>query len=63
MPGMDGFHLLKEIRKLDKDIPYILCITTLNEGDIERAKLHGLTGYILKPFEKQDFIDLLRKHI
>lgn len=53
MPGMDGFELLEEIRKVDalKDIPVVMCTTSSYDKDMERAKALGVAGYMTKPAE------------
>ncbi len=50
MPGMNGVELLRQLRSVDPDIPFLM-IT--GRGDLEsivEAKTSGVTGYIKKPF-------------
>jgi len=52
MPGMDGINLLKEIRKLNQDIPVILITGKVTEekSDLENIILEEASGFIKKPF-------------
>jgi CheY-like chemotaxis protein len=50
MPGMDGFEVLRNIKK-DTTIPNAMIIMLTNQGqlaDIEKAKALGINGYIIK---------------
>ena len=63
MPEMDGISLIKELRKMAafKFTP-ILMLTT--ESAIEKkqaGKEAGATGWIVKPFNPQKLLDVIRK--
>ncbi|GJL85070.1 MAG: hypothetical protein DHS20C02_08450 [Micavibrio sp.] len=50
MPSMNGVELLRQLRTVDPDMPFLM-IT--GRGDLEsivEAKTSGVTGYIKKPF-------------
>ncbi len=50
MPNMDGVELLRQLRSVDPDIPFLM---VTGRGDMEsvvEAKSSGVTGYIRKPF-------------
>jgi len=51
MPGMDGFTLLEKLRtdQTLRDIPVVMCSTSNDDKDIERAKSLGAIGYMNKP--------------
>jgi len=54
LPEMDGFHLAKEIRKINKQIPIIfLTARSLQEDKIQGLKL-GADDYITKPFNVEE---------
>ena len=54
MPGgMDGIKAAEQIRERF-DIPVVFCSAYGDEGTLERAKITGPFGYILKPFEERD---------
>ena len=56
LPGLDGFLLAQEIRKLDHEIPIIfLSAKTLKEDRIKGLKL-GADDYIVKPFSIEELI-------
>lgn len=50
MPGMTGVELLRQLRSVDPDVPFLM---VTGRGDMEsvvEAKTSGVTGYIRKPF-------------
>lgn len=50
MPNMSGVELLRQLRTVDPDIPFLM---VTGRGDMEsvvEAKSSGVTGYIRKPF-------------
>ncbi len=59
MPNMSGFEMIKQIKKIDKDIS-ILILTAHSEHNylLESIKLN-VDGYIIKPLEVYGFIDTL----
>lgn len=65
LPKMDGYRILSIIRKTPelKDTPVILL--TSKDGVINKVKgrLAGSTDYLTKPFETNDLIETVRKHI
>ena len=52
MPNMNGFELLKRIRRhpVFKDIPVVMLTSERRPEDIENGKRLGCTYYMLKPF-------------
>lgn len=63
MPVMDGFRAVKEIRETDKDLPVIALTAYVNDTDKEKALKSGFTGYLAKPFTKNQIIRLLKIHL
>lgn len=61
MPKMDGISMLKKIRKKDTQVP-VLIISAYNESGyfMETIRL-DVEGYILKPIELEQFIQILSK--
>jgi len=50
MPSMSGVELLRQIRTVDPDIPFLM-VTGRNDIDsVVEAKSSGVTAYIRKPF-------------
>lgn len=53
MPGMDGFDVIREIRR-DRELaatPVMALTASAMQGDRERALSAGFTGYIAKPIK------------
>jgi two-component system response regulator FlrC len=62
MPGMDGHQLLAHLKRLNPALPVAL-ITAY--GQVERAVdaiRNGAVDYLMKPFEPDQLIDLIRTH-
>ncbi|MEW6129560.1 MAG: response regulator [Acidobacteriota bacterium] len=64
MPGMDGYQLCKLIKSnaaMDS-IPVVLMSGKDNFFDKVRARVAGASDWIMKPFEPQALLDMMRKH-
>lgn len=56
MPVMDGFTLAKEIRKLDKEIPFLfLTAKSMQEDKIQGLEM-GADDYLTKPFSMEELL-------
>lgn len=56
MPKMDGFTLAKEIRKVDKQVPFLfLTAKSMKEDKLHGFKL-GADDYITKPFSMEELL-------
>lgn len=63
MEGMDGYSLMKSIRKSYSDTPVILMTAyAAIEQAIEAIK-GGACEYLIKPFEANALFDVVKKHI
>lgn len=61
MPIMDGITMIREIRKIDQDVP-ILTLTTESEDEMkQKGKDAGANGWIVKPFRPAQFLDIIRQ--
>ena len=62
MPGMSGFDLLKDIKKIDATISFFLMSAndTSNYSEIEGIKIDG---FIQKPIRIKEFLSILEKHL
>ena len=62
MPGMSGFDLLKDIKKIDATISFFLMSAndTSNYSGIEGIKIDG---FIQKPIRIKEFLSILEKHL
>lgn len=65
MPRMNGIELIKEVRKIKAYhfVP-ILFLTTETKPELKlEAKAAGATGWITKPFDKDKFLQVIKKVI
>jgi len=60
MPNMDGITLLGEIRKFDATTPIVMLTTETDKSKIIKAKSLGATGWVIKPFEREPFLKVIR---
>lgn len=65
MPGMDGIELTKKIRALPKGraIPIILLSTEGQEDVKARGQQAGANGWIVKPFNHEELLGVVRQLI
>lgn len=59
MPKMNGLEFLKRIKKQIglHDIPVIMLTSSLEQQDVDRSFELGISGYILKPVEYEQFVE------
>jgi two-component system, chemotaxis family, chemotaxis protein CheY len=63
MPNMNGIELTRQLRALPeyKFVPIVL-LTTESQADKKQAgKAAGATGWIVKPFEPEKLVAIVRK--
>ena len=59
MPVMDGITFIKEIRKIDKDIP-ILTLTTESDQNVRKQGTEaGANGWLVKPLDPAGLIETI----
>jgi PAS domain S-box-containing protein len=61
MPKMTGDKLVKEILKIQPDIPIILCTGFSEKIDEKKARAIGVADYIEKPLDMRDYAMKVRK--
>ncbi len=63
MPNMDGITLIKEVRKLEdfKFTPILFLTTESQESKKMEGKSAGASGWIVKPFEPEQLISLIKR--
>ena len=62
MPGMDGFELISQAKKLQPDLPVLVMTGYGNVDDALQALHRGVDGLILKPFENStDLVNTVRQ--
>lgn len=63
MPEMDGIELVKEIRKLSafKHVPVLVLTTDNTDEKKEVGRAAGATGWLVKPFDSELILKVIRK--
>jgi len=63
MPNMDGITLVKSLRALDtyKFTPILMLTTESQTGKRDQGKSAGATGWIVKPFNPEQLVNVVRK--
>ena len=60
MPFMNGVELLRQIRSVDPEIPFLMVTGRTDIDSVVEAKSSGVTAYIRKPFSSAQFEAKLR---
>lgn len=63
MPIMDGLEAVKEIRKLNEEIPIIAQTAYAMEDDEIKSIEVGCNNYISKPIRKQKLLDIMKRYL
>lgn len=63
MQGIDGFEVLRQIKKTDilKRIPVVILTSSKEEGDRALSYDLGANSYLLKPVSFNGFIEVVKK--
>lgn len=63
MPKMDGFGVIEHIRGggVNARVPILVLTTESGPALKERARAAGATGWIVKPFEDEGLINVIRR--
>ncbi len=61
MPKMNGISLLKEIRKLDEELPFYFTTAHTDENYLIEAIRLNVTAYFIKPLEIENILDKVSK--
>ena len=63
MPGTSGMEFLAERFKSPHlmSVPVIVLTTSKDENEVKASFEYGAAGYLVKPVEYQDFVELMRK--
>lgn len=60
LPKMDGLSALAEIRNFDSDLPVIVMTACEGSEAMDRARSHGVSAYVNKPFDLDSLVELVR---
>ncbi len=65
MPRMDGLTLIRSLRGLPqyKSTPILMLTTESSEAMKSQGRAAGATGWLVKPFDPQKLIEVVRKVI
>ena len=58
MPGMDGFKVYDEIRKIS-DVPIVFLTSDKNIDTLDKANTLSVEDYLVKPFMPQALLEIL----
>lgn len=59
MPRMDGIEALKVIKQIDTNSKIVALTANANSGDKERFLKEGFDGYLQKPMNEKELLDML----
>lgn len=63
MGKMSGYDLLKQVRQEHPQIPMLLITAYASISDSVAAMKEGAVDYLVKPFESQTLLDIVKKHV
>lgn len=65
MPRMDGLTLIKSLRALPqyKSVPILMLTTESSESMKSQGRAAGATGWLVKPFDPQKLVEVVKKVI
>jgi two-component system chemotaxis response regulator CheY len=63
MPGMDGLTLVKSLRAMSAyvDVPIVVLTTEASDTIKSQGRAAGATGWMVKPFDPQKLLEVMRK--
>jgi two-component system chemotaxis response regulator CheY len=65
MPRMDGLTLIKNLRAMPqyKTVPILMLTTESSDAMKQQGRSAGATGWLVKPFDPQKLIEVVKKVI
>ncbi|MES2207756.1 MAG: response regulator [Pseudomonadota bacterium] len=65
MPNMDGISMIKQIRMIPayKTVPILMLTTESSDAMKSQGKAAGATGWLVKPFDPQKLLEVVKKVI
>lgn len=61
MPRVSGLEVLRQIRTVDADIPFMMVTGALDETSVKIAKKDNVTSYLAKPYTRQELEKKLKQ--
>ncbi|MGM5482513.1 MAG: response regulator [Nanobdellota archaeon] len=63
LPDISGLDATKEIIDFDPEAKIVMCTIVDKDEYREKAKELGALSYLVKPFSKNEIVDVLRKYL
>ena len=65
MPGMDGWQVLEKLKQQEttRHIPVVIFTAKEYSNGVSLAETRGAVGYIAKPFDLDELVAVLEKHL
>ncbi len=63
MPDIDGFEVLKEMKKIDPDVKAIMITGSEEKESQSKAKKMGAVDYVIKPLDLEDLHQKIQTYI
>lgn len=63
MPGMNGIDLLRNVKQVAPDLPFILVSGLCDLPMAQGALRAGATDYLLKPVDPEDLLGMVSRHV
>lgn len=60
MPGITGYNIIQEVKRLYPDIPFIFISAYASPSDVNLGYRLGCDRYIVKPFGVKELLDIVR---
>ena len=60
MPRLSGIEVLRQLRTVDPDCPFVMITGAADSDSISKAKTAGVTAYVRKPFSTSELAKKLR---
>lgn len=62
MPHVNGLEVLKQIRTVDPDLPFLMLTARADISSVKEARDHGVSDYLRKPFSAEQLKKKLTMH-
>ena len=63
MPVLNGIDFIVEFRKVDKFTPVVVLTTEAEKDVIQKGKEAGASGWIIKPFQAEDLLNVVKRFV
>jgi len=63
MPVLNGYEAAEQIRELSVDVPIVAMTADVIEGVKEKCETYGIHDYISKPFDPEQFVEIISKMV